>query len=67
MAEIARPADESNVIPLGARVQISPQEAPFTGEERALLRAMMADYRAMEVRFNAITQGCPMAKRLLPE
>lgn len=71
MAEVAvmkgtEPAD-SNVVPFGERAQIRPEEAPFTPEERALIRALLAQHPAMQAKFNAIAQGCPMAQRLLDE
>lgn len=69
MAEVAKqetePAD--NVVAFGNRAQIRPEEAPFTAEERALIRALLAEHPAIKAKINTIAQGCPMAQRLLDE
>lgn len=69
MAEVKQATEpvESNVVEFGSRSLIRPEEAPFTGEERALIRALLAEHPAMAAKFNVIVQGCPMAQRLLSD
>lgn len=57
-------SDSSNVVPFGREVaRRRPPAHFFTDSERSELRVMLAWYRDVRPKLEAIMQGCPTARR----